>query len=111
MEKVNEEHDKYDIVLNVDIIYDTFNDFYNENKYNIYKKFIELFRIMSKSKKQKFTICINWNIKDATINTEYQYDKSCIDVLNEVLLPYFLELEEYETCGEIKKLYDKLNNG
>lgn len=104
------EEKNYDILLTIDNEYGTFEEFYTDNQYEIFKKFIDLFKMMSGSKKNIFSLCISWKVKNTEINTEYQYDRTSIIMLKDVLLPYFEEIEEYEICADILKLYNTLSN-
>ena len=102
--------DKHDIELTIDKTYSNFEDFYSENKYGIFVGFLELFYEMENIPEQDmFSLIINWKINDSNVHTEYQYDRSAINMLTDFLLPYFEQLEEYEMCSEIKELYTRLH--
>lgn len=108
---MNEIKEKYDITLNIQKEYISFQEFYNDNKNDIFKSFLKLFYLMEKKyDKNEFTLCINWKIINSDISTEYVYDRSSIDMLKDILLLYFEEIEEYEICSEILILYNQLKN-
>jgi len=41
-------------------------------------------------------------------DTEFNFTKADSKILKRDILPYFSELEDYETCGEIIKLHKEL---
>ena len=108
MEKFYNEDDTYDITLNIYVKYSGLEDFLETNKRTIFLNFIEIFRKMTVIEKPIISLCIIWNTDEIVMKTTYQVDKSDINILNEILLPYFLDIEDYETCSEIKLLYEKL---
>lgn len=102
---------KKDITLIIEKEYQTFNEFYSENKCDIFSAFLDLFQIMDKERERnEFVLEVVWKIKKSTITTEYQYDRNSTHLLEEVLLPYFEEIEDYETCQLILKLNENLKN-
>lgn len=107
-EMLYNEDDAYDIILNIDVKYSSLEDFQETNKRAIFLNFIEIFRKMTVIEKPIISLCIIWNTDVIVMKTTYQIDKSDINILNEILLPYFLDIEDYETCSEIKILYEKL---
>lgn len=102
---------QYDVILNIENEYDSFLEFYTDNKKNIFLNFIELFKQMNNiHNKNLFSLCINWKINDLVMSTDFTYDKTCIYMLNDIILPFFEDLEEYETCSDILNLYNQLKN-
>jgi hypothetical protein len=88
--------------------YQDFKDFYDENKGTIYKSIIEIYTEFKKSKKQKLTLNISAEIKGLEWDTEFNFDRSETFVLKRDVLPYFEEIEDYETCKEILNLHNEL---
>ena len=99
---------KYFKELKLEGKYKDFTDFYDENKETIYKSIIEVFMEFKETKKRKLTLNISAKIKGLEWDTEFNFDRSETIVLKRDVMPYFEEIEDYETCGEILKLHNCL---
>jgi hypothetical protein len=99
---------KYFKELKLEGKYKDFTDFYDENKETIYKSIIDVFKEFKETKKTKLTLNISAKIKGLEWDTEFNFDRSETIVLKRDVMPYFEEIEDYETCGEVLKLYDCL---
>ena len=57
---------------------------------------------------------VSVNVSASVDNTEFEskleFTKSNIDILTDVINPYFEEIEEYETCAMVMKLFSELQN-
>ena len=104
----NSTKQKYFKELKLEGKYKDFTDFYDENKETIYKSIIEVFREFKETKKRKLTLNISAKIKGLEWDTEFNFDRSETIVLKRDVMPYFEEIEDYETCGEILKLHNYL---
>lgn len=89
--------------------YEDFKDFYDENKEKIYKSILEVFKGFTKSKKKFLTLHLSAKIKDLDWDTEFKFSRNETIVLKRDLMPYFEEVEDYETCNEIKNLYKEMS--
>lgn len=88
--------------------YEDFKDFYDENKEIIYKSILEVFKGFTKSKKKSLTLHLSAKIKDLDWDTEFKFSRNETIVLKRDLMPYFEEIEDYETCNDIKNLYKEI---
>ena len=94
--------------LKIEGNYGEFKDFYDGNKEVIYKSIIELFNEFKKSRKRTLTLCIEAKIKGLDWDTEFNFTKKESFILKRDVMPYFEEIEDYETCGEIINLHNQL---
>lgn len=90
--------------------YEDFKDFYDENKNLIYKSILEIFKGFTKTRKKSLTLHLSAKIKEYDWDTEFNFSRNEIIVLKRDLMPYFEEIEDYETCNEIKNLYRQFSN-
>jgi hypothetical protein len=109
MDKKNQKtNKKSDITLNIIKKYDNFNEYYNDNKFLIYSQVLDMFKLLSSTKKRKVKLLVTGLIGEINFETLYIYNKNKKDILKNTLLPYFKKNEEYEKCDEIIKIYDNL---
>lgn len=88
--------------------YKCFSDFYDENKEGIYKNLITLFNNFRKKDKLRVTLNLSAKINGLEWGTELSFTRNDLHVLKRDIMPYFEEVEDYETCGKICRLYDEL---
>lgn len=88
--------------------YEEFNDFYGENKIVIYKNILKLFTNFKKQDKDELLLIISAKIKGIDWETELKFGRKETIVLVRDIMPYFEEIEDYETCGQICDLYKKI---
>lgn len=88
--------------------YNEFSDFYSVNKVIIYQNIVKLFEKFHDHTKDELILKIFANIKGVDWDTELRFKRKEMSVLMDDVMPYFEELEDYETCGKIKLLYQDL---
>jgi len=88
--------------------YDDFSDFYDHNKKIIYESILDVFKEFKTTRKKKLTLFVSAKIKGLEWDTEFNFHKEEAVVLKRDLMPFFEEIEDYETCGEINNLYKEL---
>jgi hypothetical protein len=88
--------------------YQEFKDFYDENKETIYRSIIELFKEFTKSRKKYLTLYISAKIQGLEWDTEFNFNKGESIILKRDLMPYFEDIEDYETCGDLISLHKEL---
>ncbi len=89
--------------------YKEFKDFYSVNKIIIYRNIIKLLEKFKDNTKEELILSINSRISDTDWDTELKFERSTLKItLVDDLMPYFEEMEDYETCMEIKTLYEEL---
>lgn len=90
--------------------YNTSTDFILANKEKIYRETIEVYKGFLTTKKKKLTLYIQAIIVGFEWDIEYHYEKKDFKVLDENILPYFMSIDDYETCAEIIELKKQLQN-
>lgn len=89
--------------------YKDFYDFYQNNKEQIYKNIINLFKGLTKTRKKYLKLLVHSKIDGFTLGTEFVFDKSQKLILMNDILPYFEEREDYEICADIVQLYNSID--
>jgi hypothetical protein len=84
--------------------YSDFTDFYSENKSEIYKSIIELFSEFKNTKKKSLNLQISANIRGLDWDSEFNFKRDETFILTRDVIPYFEQIEDYETCSEIISL-------
>lgn len=84
--------------------YDNYTDFYSFNKTTIYNNIISLFESFKENEKKRLVLKLSANIENMKWKTDLEFTREEIYVLKRDILPYFEELEDYETCERVVKL-------
>jgi hypothetical protein len=84
--------------------YNDFTDFYDDNKTEIYKSIIELFGEFKNSRKKSLNLQISAKIRGLDWDTEFNFKRDETIILTRDVMPYFENIEDYETCSEIISL-------
>lgn len=91
--------------------YNDFKDFYDINKETIYKSIIEIFEDFNQLKNTKeLSLRIAAKIKGLEWDTKFDFKRVESIVLTRDIIPYFEEIEDYETCRHVHKLHKELTN-
>ena len=89
--------------------YEDFTDFYTINKRPIYENIIEVFKgFTGDSKKRVLTLYLQAIIHGLEWDTEFKFNKTDTIVLTRDVIPYFEQIEEYEICDDVRKLFEEL---
>jgi len=88
--------------------YNEFSDFYDVNKVVIYKNILKLFTSFKDKENTTLVLTISAKIKGLDWETDLKFTRDEINVLKRDIMPYFEEIEDYETCGKICKLHETL---
>jgi hypothetical protein len=90
--------------------YEGFKDFYDVNKIVIYKNILKLFTNFKKQDKDQLVLIISAKISNLDWETELKFQRKESIVLVRDIMPYFEQIEDYETCGQICDLYKKIQS-
>lgn len=90
--------------------YESFKDFYSNNNEIIYQGIIELFQEFINTKKKNLTLFVRGQINEIVWDTEFNFTREESYILTRDLLPYFENIEDFETCLLIKNTFESLNN-
>ena len=93
----------------IDRNYIDFPTFYKNEKRTIYFGYIDAFEALNNLKCSIIPITVHYLIEEQEFITRLKAERTNIDRLIENILPFFEQLEEYETCSKILKLHKLLN--
>jgi hypothetical protein len=96
--------------LTFPIKYKSYSDFHTENKEEIYKTIIDLFKEFKVVKNKTLSFLISANIENIEWKTELSFNRDELFLLKKDVMPYFEEIEDYETCSEIISITKNLTN-
>jgi len=88
--------------------YKDYNSFYNENKTLIYQNIFSLFKSLKRKDKNNLILVLSAKINGLHWEADLKFSRENVIVLYKEVLPYFESIEDYETCGEIHALYQKI---
>jgi len=88
------------------MIFDDFQTYLDETRDPIYRMVLSAFGELKE--KEMVTVNVVANVDGNEFKTELEYTKSNLDILTDVINPYFEKLEDYETCAVIMKLHSEL---
>lgn len=88
--------------------YDSFEDFYDEAKPEIYKSIVDVFVEFKNTDKKVITINLSAVIKGIKWDSDFSFTKDQYFVMKRDILPFFEENEDYEMCNMIMKLDKEL---
>jgi len=94
--------------LTIEGNYNGFPDFYEKNKKPIYENIINLFGVLKSKEKEYATLIITTKITDIDWDTDLTFTLKQSFLLLKDILPFFEEIEEYETCDKIQSLYNEI---
>lgn len=94
--------DKQDpIILHIDLGNQSVSNWMKENKYIIFSEILRYARILLESNEEVVQAILISNLSD---NIVIILRKSDLDITLELAMEYFLSIEEYEKCAEIRDL-------
>ena len=102
---------KIEETLNITKNYPTFREFYDESKPLIYKTLLDGYRKISEDPEKKVDIRVNAIVEGLDFGANFLIEKEnseIVDRLINLYLPYYEGVEDYETCSEIKVIYEKI---
>jgi hypothetical protein len=93
------------IKLEIKDNYNDFTEFYDANKGTIYKSILDVFEELKTSRKKTLSLLVVSEIGGLEWDTEFNFSKSQNKILVRDVMPYFEQIEDYETCSKIKNLH------
>lgn len=96
------------ISLNYTKSFESFDDFYGTNKPEIYKSIINIFEEFQKTDTKVLSLGFSASIHGHQWGTHITLEREQYFILKRDVLPYFEQIEDYETCQRIVKLHNKL---
>lgn len=90
--------------------YKSYSDFHGDNREIIYKTIIDLFKEFKVVRNKTLSFLISANIENIEWKTELSFNRGELFLLKKDVMPYFEEIEDYETCSEIISITKNLTN-
>jgi len=93
--------------------YDSFTEFYKENEKKINDELIQCYNKLITNGVDETTLNVIASVCDTEFETNFiinKNDQSKINYLIDHYLPYYISIQDYSKCDEIKKLYEALKN-
>lgn len=90
--------------------YKNFKHLYDTNKEDIYKGVVEIYEELKNSRKRSLMLLVTTDVGPLSWDTEFIFKKEEYEILIDQILPYYEEIEDYETCAKIKKLHESFEN-
>lgn len=109
MRKITQKKPRIFKKLNLKGKYNDFPTFYLQNKEIIYRTIIEVFEAFKTKNDSNLLLVVSAKIEDISWKTEFNFTKhESIVIMKRDIIPFFEEIEDYETCNTIKKLHREL---
>lgn len=96
--------------INISGDYESFGEFYDDNKTKLYKAIIETFDGFKNKKNKILKLKVLSKIKNLEWETDFLFERNNHELLKRDILPHFETIEDYETCQMINELYEMLTN-
>lgn len=90
----------------IETIYDDYATFMDETRDPIYQTILKSFNDLKE--KEKVVVNVKANVEDTQFESNLEFTKDNLNVLVDVLIPFFESEEKYELCAEAMKLHSEL---
>ena len=90
--------------------YKNFKHLYDTNKEDIYRGVVQIYEELKSSRKRSLMLLVTTDVGPLSWDTEFIFKKEEYEILVDQILPYYEEIEDYETCAKIKKLHESFEN-
>jgi len=74
----------------------------------IYRTILSAFKELKK--KEKVAINVSAHVDNTEFESELEFTKLNLDILTDVVNPYFEEIEDYEMCAKVMEVLSELQN-
>ena len=96
------------INISLDKIYSSQEDFWSDNEALVYSKIVEIFDKFMLSDDESLGITVATTIDGDEQKIYFGFEKDQPDILLELLMPYYIGIEEYEICAKLRDMYKVL---
>jgi hypothetical protein len=96
------------INISLDKAYNNQEDFWTDNQALVYSKIIEIYSKFIDSEEQSLGMTVAVKIYDDEQKIYFGFDKDYPEILIDLLMPYYIECEEYEICAILRDMYQSL---
>lgn len=74
----------------------------------IYRTILSAFKELKG--KEKVAVNVSAQVDNTEFESELEFTKLNLDILTDVVNPYFEEIEDYETCAKVMEVLSELQN-
>lgn len=94
------------LTMNFKSIYNDYPTFMEETRDPIYRTILTAFKDL----KEKDSVVVNIfaKVEKTEFESNLEFTKSNLDILTDVINPYFESIEDYESCGEVMTILSDL---
>lgn len=90
--------------------YANFQSFYDENKEEIYRNIIEVYRGFTTTRRKILELHVSATIDGFEWDTDFNFYRYDLLPLKKDIMPFFEDIEDYEACSEIIALHKDLTS-
>lgn len=91
--------------LRIEQEFSSFPDFLDYSRDKIYRKILAAFDDLYKTGLKEKKLLIHARVDGTDFDTCFNISREDPELYKDVIIKYFAEIEEYETCGKILKMY------
>jgi len=88
--------------------FEDYKTFMDETRDPIYRTILSAFE--SLKEKERVSVSVKAKVDNTEFESELEFTKSNLDILTDVINPYFEGIEDYESCGEVMKVLNQLKD-
>lgn len=90
----------------IETIYDDYETFMNETRDPIYYTILKSFNDLKNN--DRVVVNVKANVENTEFESNLEFTKDNLNVLLDVIVPFFESEEKYELCAEAMKLHSEL---
>jgi len=94
------------LTLKFNTHYDDYGTFMEETRDPIYRTILLAFKELKE--KDDAVVNVIASVGETDFESNLEFTKARLEILTDVINPYFEKLEEYETCAEVMKVFSEL---
>jgi len=94
------------LTINFKSTYDDYHTFMYETRDPIYRVILTAFKDLKK--KDSVFVNVFGKIEESEFESNLEFTKTNLDILTDVINPYFESIEDYESCNEVIKILSEL---
>ena len=94
--------------LDINLNFTSFSTFFENSKGTIYTSMINSYIDLYDKKIKSKILLVNAKIDNQNFTTEFNISVNLPNIIVDIIIPYFEEIENYEMCDTSMKIYEKL---
>ena len=94
------------LTINFKSTYDDYKTFMDETRDPIYRTILTAFKELKE--KDRVVVNVFAKVEKTEFESNLEFTKSNLDILTDVINPYFESIEDYESCSEVMTILSEL---